>query len=482
MTTGPLDQIDTFVVLMLENRSFDHMLGWLYSASNNLSPTGQAFDGLTGAESNPGSDGSPVSVFRITSATPNAYFMPGADPGEGYNAMNDQLYGSIAAPATQPAASNTGFVTDFAYTLGWQAKGKGWTILPGTVEADVMGCFDPSMLPILSGLARGFAVCDQWFAPAPTETLPNRAFAAAGTSQGHLKDKDAQYTAPTIYSALTTAGVSWRMYGYTSPPLGRTLFADTQTAPDANFGLFADFQAAAAAGTLPAYNFLEPAWGGTGQNDQHPVSDVAAGEQLIHDVYYALRNGPKWASTLLVITYDESGGLYDHVAPPWTAPTPDASVGEQGFAFNRFGPRVPAVLVSPLIAAGTVFRPPAGGQPHDHTVVLKTLETKYGLSPLTKRDAGASDLSAALTLAAPRTDDPLAGVAVPPLAAVNPTALTPTHLQQIQAEMMADLPLQDAAGGDHHVMPPMTTSADVDRYIAQRDATWKAQRAAGLVF
>ena len=479
MTGTPLEAIDTFVVLMLENRSFDHMLGWLYAESGNVSPAGQPFDGLTGAETNPGSDGSPVSVFRITSATPNAYFMPGADPGEGYGAMNSQMFGAITPPASAPAVSNQGFVKDFAYTLGWQATGKGWTILPGTTEASIMGCFDPATLPVLSGLARGFAVCDRWFAPAPTETLPNRAFAAAATSQGHLKDRDVPYTAPTIYGALAKAGHGWRIFGYSAPPLTQKDFPDVESAPARNFGLFADFQAAAAAGSLPAYSFLEPAWSGTGQNDQHPVSDLAAGEQLIHDVYYALRNGPKWASTLLIVTYDESGGLFDHVPPPWTAATPDNTIGELGFAFNRFGPRVPAVIVSPLIAAGTVFRAPAGGAPHDHTVILKTLEIRYGLAPLTARDGAASDLSAVLTLAAPRADDPLAGVVVPARSAAPPAAQAITHLQQINAALTADLPVADADGGGHHLPPPMTTSDEADRYIMGRTAAWAAQRNSG---
>lgn len=479
MNGNPLASIDTFVVLMLENRSFDHMLGWLYADAGNVTPSGQPFDGLTGAETNPGSDGSPVSVFRITSVTPNAHFMPGGGPGEGYNAMNNQLFGAITAPASEPAVSNQGFVKDFAYTLGWQAKGKGWTILPGTTEASVMGCFDPAMLPVLSGLARGFAVCDRWFAPAPTETLPNRAFAAAGTSQGHLKDRDVPYTAPTIFGALGKAGIAWKVFGYSAPPLSQKDFPDLSTAPQANFGLFSDFQAEAKAGTLPAYSFLEPAWSGPGQNDQHPVSDVAAGEQLIHDVYYAVRNGPKWASTLLIVTYDESGGLYDHVSPPWTATPPDSTVGELGFGFNRFGPRVPAVVVPPLIAAGTVFRAPAGGAPHDHTAILKTLETRYGLTPLTRRDAAASDLSGALTLAAPRTDDPLAGVTVPPPATQLPAAQAVTHLQQINTQLTADLPVADADGGGHHVAPPMTTSDEADRYIAARTAAWAAQRKSG---
>jgi phospholipase C len=479
MTANPLKAIDTFVVLMLENRSFDHMLGWLYADAGNVSPSGQAFDGLTGAETNPGTDGSPVSVFRITPATPNAHFMPGADPGEGYNAMNNQLFGAITAPASEPAISNQGFVKDFAYTLSWQASGKGWTILPGTTPASIMGCFDPAMLPVMSGLARGFAVCDRWFAPVPTETLPNRAFAMAATSQGHLKDRDVPYTAPTIFGALGKAGLSWKVFGYSAPPLSQKDFPDLSNAPQANFGLFADFQTEAKAGTLPAYSFLEPAWSGPGQNDQHPVSDLAAGEQLIHDVYYALRNGPKWASTLMIVTYDESGGLFDHVPPPWRATPPDNTIGEQGFGFNRFGPRVPAVVVSPLIAPGTVFRPPADGAPHDHTVILKTLETRYGLAPLTKRDAAAADLSGVLTLAAPRTDDPLAGVVVPPLAANPPAAQAVTHLQQINAALTADLPVADAAGGAHHAQPLLATSDEADRYIATRTAAWAAQRQGG---
>src|SRR6202034_3492460 len=121
MANGPLSSISNIVVLMLENRSFDHMLGYLYSSTGNVSPTGQPFEGLTGTESNPGTDGAAVPVYQIQATDQNAYFMPGADPGEGYSATNSQLFGTTTAP--DPAvASNTGFVADFAYTLGWQAK------------------------------------------------------------------------------------------------------------------------------------------------------------------------------------------------------------------------------------------------------------------------------------------------------------------------------------------------------------------------
>ncbi len=117
-----LSSIQHIVVLMLENRSFDHMLGFLYSASGNVSPSGQPFEGLTGKESNPGTSGSPVTVYSIKPTDSNAYFMPGADPGEGYSATNSQLFNSTTAP-NPPVATNNGFISDFSYTLGWEAQG-----------------------------------------------------------------------------------------------------------------------------------------------------------------------------------------------------------------------------------------------------------------------------------------------------------------------------------------------------------------------
>jgi phospholipase C len=350
-----------------------------------------------------------VPVFKIVPTTPNAYFMPGADPGEGYTATNSQLFNSLNAPSP-PVAKNNGFVRNFAYTLTWEQR-EGRSIAKGTIPADIMGIFTPEMLPILSGLARGYAVCDRWFASAPTETLPNRAFAAAATSQGHMDDATHSFTAPSIFGALSNKGVSWAIYGYTADPLTRMTFSDTANAPRSHFGHFSDFAATARAGTLPAYAFLEPSWGPTG-NSQHPNYDVALGEQLIHDVYYALRSGPAWNETLLVITYDEHGGCYDHVSPPTNALPPDSSVGEFGFDFKRFGVRVPTVLISPLIAPGTVYRA-SGPTPLDHTSILKTIEQHWNVQPLTARDAAAPDLAGVLTLSTPRTDDPIAGVAVP---------------------------------------------------------------------
>ena len=471
-----LAAINHIVVLALENRSFDQMLGFLYTAQGNVSPAGQVYEGLTGAESNPDSDGNPVTVFKIPPTTSNAYFMPGCDPGEGFAQVNQQLFGSLDAP-TPPAATNQGFLVNFATNLPQRAANPDFGALPGTVANDIMGMFAPETLPVLSGLARGFAVCDQWFASVPTETMPNRAFMCAATSQGKLGDFHVTpFSAPSIFGALTQANVSWMAYGYDALPYTQSDFNDTLSAPASNFGLFADFTAAAAAGTLPAYSFLEPSWGTTG-NSQHPNYDVALGEQLIHDVYYALFNGANWNQTLLIITYDEHGGNFDHVPPPTGAVAPDSSVGDQGFDFTRFGVRVPAVLVSPLVAAGTVFRAPDGATPLDHTSILKTIEARWGLSPLTARDAAAPDVGDVLTLTVPRTDDPLSGVIVPTSNAAPPNAERPSHLQIVRAQTVAALPVVDAGGVPDHQMPALATGADHERYIAERMTAWRASKA-----
>jgi len=452
---GGLASVNHIVVLMLENRSFDHMLGFLYSAQGNVSPAGQPFAGLTGTESNPDSAGAPVTVSRIEPATPDAYFMPGADPGEGYMATNDQLFGTESAPsAASDVPPMQGFVKDFSYTLGWQSREGTWSIVPGTVASNIMGCFTPEALPVLSALATSYAVCDQWFASVPTETLPNRAFACAATSQGHMDDKTRTFTSPSIFGLLGGHGIGWAIYGYDAEPLTMSTFTDIASASGGVTGKFGDFQAAAAAGRLPAFTFLEPSWGSTG-NSQHPNYNVALGEQLIHDVYEAVRGGPGWPQTLLIVTYDEHGGCYDHVPPPSGAVVPDADAGEFGFDFTRFGVRVPAVLVSPLIQAGTVFRVPAGSTPIDHTSILKTVQERWSLPSLTARDAAAPGLGAVLTLTTPRTDDALAGVTVPVAAGTTPAAAQPSHLQEVQADLISrrypagQHPAADALAAEH---------------------------------
>jgi phospholipase C len=177
------------------------------------------------------------------------------------------------------------------------------------------------------------------------------------------------------------------------------------------------------------------------------------------------------------VTYDEHGGCYDHVAPPTTAVPPDASVGEFGFDFKRFGPRVPTVLISPLIVPGTVFRVPAGSMPFDHTSILKTIERRWNLPPLTARDAAAPDVGGALTLTQARTDDPLQGVKVPTAARARPSDVPVSHLQRVHAELASRLPVPDAAGGTRPAMPPLLRNgAEARAYIDARVLAWEATR------
>jgi phospholipase C len=476
MAGNQLPSINHIVQLMLENRSFDHMLGFLYAGAGNVSPTGQAFEGLTGSESNTDASGNAVTVFQIDHTAPAAYFMPGADPGEGYSNTNVQLFGS-GKPPSPPVATNTGFVTNFADAIAYDQRSKR-SVEAGTTPSSIMGAFPPAALPVLSGLAAGFAVCDYWYSSVPTETFPNRAFACAATSQGHMNDATSSFTVQSIFGLMTAHSLSWKIYGYTEEPLTRKNFPDTLSAPDSCVGLFADFQSDAAAGTLPQYSFLEPSWGSAG-NSQHPNYDVSLGEKLIQDVYNAVRNGPGWDQTLLFITYDEHGGLYDHVAPPSGATPPDTTPGEFGFDFTRFGVRVPVVLVSPLIPAGTVFRVPAGTTPLDHTSVLKTIQTRWGLPALTARDAAAPDVGDVLSLAAARTDDPLAGVTAPTSTGANPAAAEVSHLQLANAQLTSDLQVPLSELRTAPLLANQQTPADYHNYIAARTATWKAAKARG---
>jgi phospholipase C len=465
-----LPRIKHVVQLMLENRSFDQMLGFLYAGKRT--PQGSPFEGLTGDEKNSDGAGGKVPIAQIKATDPHPYFMPGADPGEGFYNTNLQLFSTMHPDRSQPP-NNDGFVVNFGNAIASDAAAGYKDTIPGTKASGIMSMYTPDLLPVMSGLAKGFAVCDLWFASAPTQTIPNRAFGAAGTSQGRLDNKVKTFTCDSIFGRLTNANRDWAIYGYSGSPLMRTDFPDVLHAPPQHFGKFKDFVARAKAGKLPAYTFLEPDFGMHG-NSQHPNYDVSAGEQFIRSVYYALRqNEAGWGSTLLIVTYDEHGGNFDHVAPPFGATPPDGTVGEfDNFDFRRFGVRVPALLVSPLIAAGTVFRPAQGTL--DHTSVLKTLEELLGLQALTARDRNAPSLGDALTLARPRTDDPLQGV-VAPHAALSPLkGAAPSELELVHARRVWQLPIADAHAQfpRHATEPTFRTSAEVQDYIESRMARW----------
>ncbi|MGH9885228.1 MAG: alkaline phosphatase family protein, partial [bacterium] len=208
---------------------------------------------------------------------------------------------------------------------------------------------------------------------------------------------------------------------------------------DSNFGTLADFAVRCRGGELPSYAFLEPCYGGTGQNDQHPPADIRPGEQLIADVYGWIKASPAFARTLFIITYDEHGGCYDHVAPPGGARPPDREgrPGEDGFRFDRFGLRVPCVVINPHIRRGLIARP-AGNTPFDHTSIIKTVQECFGLEgSLTERDRAAPDFSGLLGLDRPRAEDLPTVQPLPLEAATGPCHTNDLH--RLTCEILQDM-------------------------------------------
>jgi phospholipase C len=385
----PLANIEHVVVLMLENRSFDSLLGKLYPASPD-------FDGLTGNETNLDPHQTPVGVWNSPGLDAKSMTIPDPDPAELWLDMNTQLFGASTVP-TPPTPTMSGFVDSYLA----QAAQAG-----GTYDAkSVMHYFTPDQVPVISTLAKQFAVCDRWFASAPCQTWPNRFFVHTATARGYQNNMPLHFPFPydieTIYNRFElTANKDWRIY-FHDIAQSKTL-AELLLLAD-HFQFYKSFHDDARAGTLPAYSFIEPRYFtlfSEMPNDQHPPHNVTLAEQLIADVYNTLRAGPAWTRTLLVITYDEHGGCYDHVPPP--AAVPPSTPATMPFNFDRYGVRVPAVIVSPYIRQGTVLRPP-GAVPYDHTSIIATLRKRWPDlgPPLTARDASAPDLGNALTLAQP---------------------------------------------------------------------------------
>jgi phospholipase C len=409
---GKLDQIQHVVVLMLENRSFDSMLGRLY-------PKSDAFDGLSGEETNPDTDGNPILVWNLPDMDRTNMTIPDPDPGELWTDINEQLFGSLQVPNPATIPDMKGFVKNYQSQTDKPAN----TCRPESV----MHYFMPEQVPVLSRLARQFAVSDRWHASAPCQTWPNRFFVHTGTANGYGNNSPPNfpYEMPTIFNRFEDLAIDngWRIYFHDMP---QTLTLTRLWPHLKNFRFYEEFQHDAKIGTLPNYSFIEPRYFTDVHlpNDQHPPHIVTLGEQLIADVYNCLRNGPDWTQTLLIITYDEHGGCFDHVPPP--AGSSPSTTPSQPFNFDRYGVRVPAVIISPYIRQATVLRP-TGDIPYDHTSILATLRKRFNLgAPLSNRDAVAPDLEAVLTLDTPDNLGPDHIEALPYVA-------TPTELSQAKA-------------------------------------------------
>jgi phospholipase C len=499
---------------MLENRSYDNVLGWLYNPSNeppyDKAPAGQInLNGLTGNETNPPTQhgGAPIQVMNQTKtidgkthAVYKGTTVPIYDPGEPFADMAQQILGTTSVPSENPynvkpwppnsKSLMQGFTLNYAQLKGPFDIEK----VPAPNCPDVMNYLTPKQVPVTAWLAHHFAVCDQWFASVPTHTLTNRAFAHCAASAVHKEldgnsfslIDDGQYvtdtiiTLPSVFSQLDAAfpdsankaPLNWKVYFHDyciSTMIAPYVYEKCKSSDNVNvatydysdwgpnpdplplahpktlvhpFGtrlgaLKTTFLEDLENHTLPKYSFIEPRYsrtyaaihnppncnhpGGANYLDivvskDNPPIDVAHGEAFLLQLYNALRCSDYWQSSLLIITYDEHGGVYDHVVPPAVPPKavpPGPNIppvkdltakAADGFDFNVYGCRVPAIIVSPFVAAGTTVVRPEGFPPFDHASILKTVWDCFNVADsLTFRDAAAPSLFASLSSSAVNT-------------------------------------------------------------------------------
>jgi phospholipase C len=460
MSAG-LDNLKHIVVLMMENRGFDHLLGFLQSPSYRI-------NGLTGNESNEDTTGTPVTVTN--DAIYYGDLTP--DPDHSHFGVMDQMFDG-ADPNVTLVPPMSGFVHSYEHITSDVNKSH-----------NIMKCFSQAKLPVITKLAQQFCLCDNWFSSVPGPTFPNRAFAHAATSIGRVDMSPIGYVgiSETIYELLNENGVDSRIY-YNDTTLAAT-FPKLMAQMNQYFGDFQDFLNACGNDALPSYSFIEPRYNTLEQenlfdaaSDQHPDHDVQEGERLIQNVFTAIWNNPNVRnSTLLVITYDEHGGLFDHVPPPQRVPNPDGKnwLGAPGnpdppFDFTWLGVRVPALLISPYIQAGTI-----DSRLYDHTSFLATVRKVFApnANPLTARDKNANSFEGIFNLAAARTDNIQFGAsfraAVP---AVSPQQLVlkplTEHQQglvQMAASVETKLPKGQQTGTD---VGTIRTEGAAAKYIDQ---------------
>jgi phospholipase C len=383
--------ITTYVYLMLENRTYDHVLG----ARKLLE--GLPGDGLSAGFTQPDMNGNPVGLY-----VPSPLEECALDPPHLWEDSHAQW--------------NNGAMDGFV-----REHQKLW---PNTMAKDPMQYLTRNEVPITWALADAYTSCDRWFASVMGPTFPNRAYWHCGTSFGLDNNPDVMVRiatgvpTPTIYNRLEDAGIDWAFY-YGSFPIGSLLGANGPYKIDLGPGdgtgkirIFGDerdgigkFFTDAAAGKLPTVTYIDPAYD---QNDDHPPVHPILAQQLIASIYIALANSPQWKNILFVVTYDEHGGFYDHVAPPRTTDDTLATFGKDGF--QQLGFRVPALVMGPYAKQGYV-----SSVQYDHTSALKHLQNAFDLEPLTARMAAANDLTDCLDLDRLARNDPAPPIELPAL-------------------------------------------------------------------
>lgn len=392
--------IEHIYVLMLENRSFDHMLGFSdLEGTDAATGASTRINGLTGSESN---------TYKNVEypVTEGADLVMPADPSHEFPAVVQQLCGPDVQyhGGAYPPIDNSGFAASYVASGGQD---------PG----EIMKGYASGQLPVLNALAREFVVCDNWHASLPGPAWPNRMFVHAASSGGLEHSPTAAEIAQwegfsgfplpkgTVFDRLNAKGIRRRIYGGDDFPMVAAL-KGIHLSDIRHYSLFAgDLHAPSYA---DRYIFIEPSYDVLNKyrngDSQHPLGDVTHGELLIKQTYEAIRNSPVWSSSLLIVTWDEHGGFYDHVRPGPATPPADgapATFNQSGFLFDRYGPRVPALIVSPLIPANLVDH-----RLYDHASIPATLASVLGFATLTARDANALRLDALCTLPAARGDAP----------------------------------------------------------------------------
>jgi phospholipase C len=360
--------VDHIVVLMQENRSADTYLGPLHERGQ----PGYESEPTTGNPdpTNPG--GPPIVPSHNTTY---CQVIDRNGPLNSWNASHSEW--------------DNGAMDGFTSTNADAAHGD-----PTGNRA--MGFYDQEDLPFYYGLHSTFATNDRYFSSVLTQTWPNRLYLYAGTSFGHIANDlgIVGSTQRSIFELLDQGFVSWRVYGSQHPLTYPSLFFKyVQDRAAAHVFPISQYYADAAAGTLPSVAFVDPVVADTGRtsNDEHPPWDVQVGQQFVAGVVNALMASPNWGSSAMFFTYDEGGGYYDHVAPP-DAPAPDGIApmlqpGDAPGGFDRYGFRVPAVVVSPYAKPRYVSH-----VVDDHTSILRFIEYRFGLPSLTNRDAKADPM------------------------------------------------------------------------------------------
>jgi len=445
-------RIKNVVVLMEENRSFDHMLGFLNAVDPRI-------NGLNGKETNPRNTSDPAA--GSVSVNQNGYDVGPDDPCHGHSCTTEQIYGYAKPENVTATPKMDGFVQN--------------AVEIKHTDYNVMSMFNHTSVPIISTLALEFANFDRMFCSYPGPTYPNRQFVHSATAHGEVDDEvpTGGFPQTTIYERFRDSGLDWSVYYEGDNGMVWAIFMSYLRSDEAKPHLktMDQFYAEAKAGTLPTYAFIEPRVSTNKSshdpsyglpNHQHPDASVREGERLMKNVYEAVRAGPQWNESALIITYDEHGGFYDHVTPPQVGvPNPDGIKSKVGFNYDRLGIRIPTIVISPWVEKNTLVSGPLAPQmptstsEYELSSIPATMIKMFGLKGgfLTKRDAWAATFENLFEARdEPRTDCPMTLPDVPPPAASEyerQGALPLNSHQTGQIEMLCEMNGLPRSCGSH---------------------------------